>query len=172
MTSPPRATAEEEQRRAALAAQLADERRFSDSARAQIALLNRQVEQLRTQMQQVATALDLAERTGRDKDAQIVNLGARLNVALASKVEELQRYRSEFFGRLREVLQNRPGVQVVGDRFVFQSEVLFPVGNADMTGAGVSRDWGDADGSDMTGRAAAGWEIVDGPGIAAGRDEG
>ncbi len=126
----------EEQRRAALAAQLADEQKFSDSARAQIALLNRQVEQLRIQMQQVATALDLAEKTGRDKDAQIANLGSRLNVALASKVEELQRYRSEFFGRLREVLQNRPGVQVVGDRFVFQSEVLFPVGSAEMTPAG------------------------------------
>ena len=59
-----------------------------------------------------------------------------MNAALASKVEELQRYRSEFFGRLREVLQGRPGVQIVGDRFVFQSEVLFPAGSADMTQAG------------------------------------
>jgi chemotaxis protein MotB len=67
---------------------------------------------------------------------QIANLSSRLNVALASKVEELQRYRSEFFGRLREVLQNRPDIQIVGDRFVFQSEVLFPVGSADMTPAG------------------------------------
>ncbi len=70
------------------------------------------------------------------RTSQIANLGTRLNTALASKVEELQRYRSEFFGRLREVLANRPGVQVVGDRFVFQSEVLFPVGSADMTAAG------------------------------------
>ena len=54
-------------------------------------------------------------------------------------MEELQRYRSEFFGRLREVLANRPGIQVVGDRFVFQSEVLFPVGSADLTPAGVEQ---------------------------------
>jgi len=91
---------------------------------------------LRLQLAQVATALDVAEKSGRDKDAQIVSLGQRLNTALAAKVEELQRYRSEFFGRLRTVLADRPGVQIVGDRFVFQSEVLFPVGSADMTPGG------------------------------------
>ncbi len=126
----------EEQRRQATAVQLAEEQRFGESARAQIALLNRQMAELRAQVQQVAASLDAAERAGRDKDVQIANLGSRLNLALASKVEELQRYRSEFFGRLREVLQNRQGVQVVGDRFVFQSEVLFPAGSADMTQAG------------------------------------
>ena len=126
----------EAQRRAAVAAQLADERKLGDTARAQIALLNQTVDQLRAQLQQVSAALDLAAKTGRDKDAQIANLGQKLNVALAAKVEELQNYRSEFFGRLREVLQNRPGIQVVGDRFVFQSEVLFPAGSADLTGAG------------------------------------
>ncbi len=130
-----RATTEAE-RRAATAAALADEQKLSESNRAQVALLARQIEQLRVQMAQVATALGVAETSGRDKDAQIANLGSRLNAALASKVEELQRYRSEFFGRLREVLAGRQGVQVVGDRFVFQSEVLFPVGSADMTGAG------------------------------------
>lgn len=129
----------EEQRRAAVEAQLADEKKFSDSARAQIALLNQQVEQLRTQLQQVANALDLRVKEGRDKDAQIVELGKKLNTALAAKVEELQRYRSEFFGRLREVLQNRPGIQIVGDRFVFQSEVLFPVGSAELTGSGAEQ---------------------------------
>ena len=70
---------------------------------------------------------------------QIANLGSRLNTALAQKVEELQRYRSDFFGRLREVLANRPGIQVVGDRFVFQSEVLFPVGSADLTAGGADQ---------------------------------
>jgi len=130
-----RATTEAE-RRAATAAALADEQKLSESNRAQVALLTRQIEQLRAQMAQVATALGVAETAGRDKDAQIANLGSRLNAALASKVEELQRYRSEFFGRLREVLAGRQGVQVVGDRFVFQSEVLFPVGSADMTAAG------------------------------------
>ncbi|MGI4944123.1 MAG: peptidoglycan -binding protein, partial [Janthinobacterium lividum] len=104
--------------------------------RAQIALLNQQLAQLRTQMQQVAAALDLAAAQGRDKDAQIAALGQRLNVALAARVEELQQYRSEFFGRLRQVLAGRPGVQVVGDRFVFQSEVLFPAGAADLSTAG------------------------------------
>ncbi len=130
-----RATTEAE-RRAAVAAQLAEEQKLSASNRAQVALLTQQMDQLRTQMTQVAAALNLAEASGRDKDAQIANLGSKLNAALASKVEELQRYRSEFFGRLREVLAGRQGVQVVGDRFVFQSEVLFPPGSADMTPAG------------------------------------
>lgn len=126
----------EEQRRQALAVQLADEQKLSESARAQLSRVAQEMAALRSQMTQVAALLDAAEKSGRDKDAVITNLGSRLNVALASKVEELQRYRSEFFGRLRDVLANRPGVQVVGDRFVFQSEVLFPVGSADMTGAG------------------------------------
>jgi chemotaxis protein MotB len=119
-------------------AQAIEAQKFSDSARAQIALLNQQVEQLKAQMAAVAKALDLAEAAGRDKDTQIANLGQRLNAALAAKVEELQQYRSEFFGRLREVLANRPGISIVGDRFVFQSEVLFPVGSADLTDAGVA----------------------------------
>ncbi len=126
----------DEQARAAVAAQLADEQKLSDSARAQIALMNSQVAQLRDQVAQVSAALDLSEQADKAKDVQIANLGARLNTALASKVEELQRYRSEFFGRLREVLANKPGVQIVGDRFVFQSEVLFPIGSAELTGAG------------------------------------
>ncbi len=124
------------QARAALAAQLADEHKLSDSARAQIALMNQQMAQLRAQLAQVSAALDLSEKAAAAKDVQIANLGSRLNTALANKVEELQRYRSEFFGRLRDVLANRPGVQIVGDRFVFQSEVLFPTGSADMTPAG------------------------------------
>ena len=133
-----RATTEAE-RRAAVAAQLAEEQRLGESARAQIALLNRQMEELRGQLAAVGRALEASEASARDKDAQIVNLGQRLNAALAQKVEELQSYRSEFFGRLREVLAGRPGVQVVGDRFVFQSEVLFPVGSAELTPAGVEQ---------------------------------
>jgi chemotaxis protein MotB len=126
----------EEQRRAAVATELANEQKLGDSARAQIALLNAQVEQLRAQMASVNAALDASEQSGKDKDVQIANLGSRLNAALAQKVEELQRYRSDFFGKLRQVLANRPGIQVVGDRFVFQSEVLFPVGSADLSVAG------------------------------------
>ena len=126
----------EAQRRAAAEALLADEKRLGDSARAQLALLSQQAEQLRTQLAGLAAALDASEKSATGKDVQIADLGTRLNAALAQRVEELQRYRSEFFGRLRAVLANRPGIQVVGDRFVFQSEVLFPVGSADLTQAG------------------------------------
>jgi chemotaxis protein MotB len=173
----------EQQRREAVAAQLAEEQRLSTSARAQMALLMQQAEELRLQMASIAKSLELAEATGRDKDAQIVNLGSKLNAALAQKVEELQRYRSDFFGRLREVLANRPGITVVGDRFVFQSEVLFPVGSADLSATGqeqmralaatiksISADipadvnWimrvdGHADRQPATGRYASNWEL-------------
>ncbi|MBV8520693.1 MAG: peptidoglycan -binding protein [Acetobacteraceae bacterium] len=126
----------EQQYREAAERQLADERTLGDSARAEIALLNRQVGDLKSQLLRLGQALDVADEQIRDKDRQIANLGQKLNLALAAKVEELQRYRSEFFGRLREILADRPGIQVVGDRFVFQSEVLFPLGSADLTGAG------------------------------------
>src|SRR6185369_13964099 len=129
----------DEQRRAAVEAQLGEEKHLGDSARAQVALLNRQVDELKAQLTSVAKALDLAKNQGAQKDTQIANLGQRLNAALAQKVEELQRYRSDFFGKLREVLANRPGIQVVGDRFVFQSEVLFPVGSADLSPAGLEQ---------------------------------
>ncbi len=126
----------EQQRREAVAAQLADEQKLGDSAKARIALLAQDLEDLRRNFASVKAALDLAETSERDKDVQIANLGQKLNAALAQKVEELQRYRSDFFGRLRQVLANRPGIQVVGDRFVFQSEVLFPSGSAELSGAG------------------------------------
>jgi chemotaxis protein MotB len=129
----------EKDRRAAVEAQLADEKKLGDSARAQIALLNQNVDQLKAQLAAVAQALDLAQAQGRDKDTQIANLGQKLNAALAAKVQELQQYRSEFFGKLRQVLAGRPGIQIVGDRFVFQSEVLFPVGSADLTASGVAQ---------------------------------
>jgi chemotaxis protein MotB len=117
------------------AAQLADSVRLGDQARAQVALLTQQIDALRGQLAQVA-ALELSQKAGAEKDARITDLGAKLNAALVSKVAELQRYRSEFFGRLRDVLAGRPGIAVVGDRFVFQSEVLFPPGSADLSPAG------------------------------------
>lgn len=126
----------EQQRRQAVQTQLADEQTLGNSARAQIALLNRQIDQLKSQLSAIAESLQLTREQGQDKDVQIANLGQKLNLALASKVQELQQYRSEFFGRLRTLLANRPGITVVGDRFVFQSEVLFPVGSADLTPAG------------------------------------
>jgi chemotaxis protein MotB len=126
----------EQQRREAVQAQLADETKLGDSARAQVALLNQQIDQLKSQLSSIAASLDVQQKQGKDKDVEIANLGQKLNVALAAKVEELQQYRSEFFGKLRSLLANRPGITVVGDRFVFQSEVLFPVGSAELTSAG------------------------------------
>jgi chemotaxis protein MotB len=129
----------EQQRRQAVEAQLGDEKKLGDSARAQIALLNQQIDQLKGQLSSIAAALDIQQKQNKDKDAQIANLGQKLNVALAAKVEELQQYRSEFFGKLRSVLANRSGITIVGDRFVFQSEVLFPVGSADLSQAGIAQ---------------------------------
>jgi chemotaxis protein MotB len=129
----------EQQRREAVQAQLTDEKKLGDSARAQIALLNQQIDQLKIQLASIASALDLTQQQNNQKDAQIANLGQKLNVALAAKVEELTQYRSEFFGKLRTVLANRSGITIVGDRFVFQSEVLFPVGSADLTQAGTAQ---------------------------------
>jgi chemotaxis protein MotB len=126
-------------RRAAVETQLGDEKKLGDSARAQVALLNQQIDSLRQQLSTIASTLDLTKQQGQDKDTQINNLVQKLNAALASKVEELQQYRSDFFGKLRNVLANRPGIQVVGDRFVFQSEVLFAVGSAELTPAGVAQ---------------------------------
>ena len=114
----------------------AKEKTLSDAATAQIALLNQQVDQLKAQLTSVAQALDLAKTQGQQKDTQIADLGQKLNVALAQKVEELKGYRSEFFGKLRAVLANQPGIHIVGDRFVIQSEVLFPLSSADLTQAG------------------------------------
>ncbi len=106
------------------------ERRISASARAQVELLNRQLGALRKQIESLQAALDVAEERDADNKATIADLGKRLNTALARKVQELAQYRSEFFGRLREVMGERDDVQIVGDRFVFQSEVLFPSGRA------------------------------------------
>jgi chemotaxis protein MotB len=102
-------------------------------AQSTIDQLNEQILALRQQLQQIAAALDASEAKSKDQQVQIADLGKRLNAALASKVEELARYRSEFFGRLREVLGDRPDIRVVGDRFVFQSEVLFALGSADLS---------------------------------------
>ena len=106
------------------------------SPEAQVALLTQQITALRGELARIANLLDAEEASGRDKEAQITALGQRLNAALAARVEELQRYRSDFFGRLRDVLGERPEVRIVGDRFVFQSEVLFPAGSAELSDRG------------------------------------
>lgn len=113
-------------------AELSKEKDLSSSSQRQVELLNIQIAELRKQLTEIQNALGLAQEQNKQQNAQIADLGQKLNVALANKVEELAKYRSEFFGRLRQVLGNRQDVQVVGDRFVFQSEVLFDPGSAEL----------------------------------------
>ncbi|MBB4284688.1 peptidoglycan -binding protein [Roseospira goensis] len=115
---------------------LAEEQRISEQARAQAAMLNAQLKRVRTELARLNDLLEAKEAESEAQQATIANLGQRLNAALATKVQELQRYRSEFFGRLRAVLGDREGIRVEGDRFVFQSEVLFGVGEATLGPAG------------------------------------
>lgn len=110
---------------------------ISDSAVAQIELLNRQMAEIRTQLEELNKALAVANAELAVKDLKIDDLGRELNLALAARVQELNRYRSEFFGRLRAVLGNRQDVQVVGDRFVFSSEVLFPSASDEVSEEGL-----------------------------------
>jgi len=110
----------------------AEAQAMSEEQRRQVALLNRQLLALRQQIAELSAALEASEAKAKAQQVQIADLGKRLNVALASKVAELARYRSEFFGRLRDVLGERPDIRIVGDRFVFQSEVLFASGSADL----------------------------------------
>lgn len=105
------------------------EREVSAQARSQVDLLNLQLSALRQQIQALEGALETSEERDRDSRVQIADLGRRLNVALAQRVQELARYRSDFFGRLREILAGRDNIRIVGDRFVFQSEVLFASGS-------------------------------------------
>lgn len=116
-------------------AELSAEKEISAESRAELALVNRQLSALRQQLAELNAALEASEQLNVEQNATIESLGARLNAALATKVQELARYRSEFFGRLREILGNRSDIRIVGDRFVFQSEVLFEQGAADI-GAG------------------------------------
>ena len=103
----------------------------------QVALLNQQLAALRTQIGALETALEASESRDTQSRTQIADLGRRLNVALAQRVQDLTRYRSDFFGRLRQILEGRADVRVVGDRFVFQSEVLFEPGQADVQSQGL-----------------------------------
>jgi chemotaxis protein MotB len=111
---------------------LAAEKEISRNALARVDQLNAQLSALREQLSRIAAALDVSQAKVKEQQGQIVELGKRLNLALVNKVEELARYRSEFFGRLREVLGDRPDIRIEGDRFVFQSEVLFAPGSAEL----------------------------------------
>jgi chemotaxis protein MotB len=113
-----------------LTSQLDLEKAATSRAIAQIEILNQQISALRRQIAALETALDATEKKEKESQLHIADLGQRLNVALAQRVQELSRYRSDFFGKLRDILGNRPDIRVVGDRFVFQSEVFFDSGQA------------------------------------------
>jgi chemotaxis protein MotB len=115
-----------------LTAQLTSEKNESADALAQIEALNQQIAELRTQLASLAQTLDAAEKKNDESQSRISDLGQRLNLALAEQVNQLNRYRSNFFGKLREILGDRPDIHVVGDRFVFQSEVFFDSGRSDL----------------------------------------
>ena len=118
---------------------MSQQKQATQEANAQIALVDQQMVALRQQLTAIASALQLQESQGRDKDAEIADLGRQLNLALAAKVQELQRYRSDFFGKLREILKNQPNIKVVGDRFVLRERRAFPVDGATMTPAGQAQ---------------------------------
>ncbi len=110
---------------------------MSEQAIAQVELLNRQLAAVRSQLEQLNAALASAEAAARDKDLKLAELGRELNLALAARVQELARYRSEFFGRLKAVLGQRKDIQIVGDRFVFSSEVLFATASDEVSAEGM-----------------------------------
>jgi chemotaxis protein MotB len=111
---------------------LDEEGQAREAALAEVARLTRQINALSVQLTELDRILDAREREVVEQSAMIADLGARLNLALAAEVEELSRFRSDFFGRLRTVLGDRDEVRIVGDRFVFQSEVLFGTGEAEI----------------------------------------
>jgi chemotaxis protein MotB len=115
-----------------LTGQLEGEKKISARALAQVEVLNQQIAALRRQLAAIEQTLDAAEKKDKESQGQITELGQRLNLALAERVNELKRYQSDFFGKLREILGNRSDVRVVGDRFVLQSEVFFDTGKADL----------------------------------------
>jgi len=119
-----------------LADELDTERQISERALAQVELLNQQISALRRQIAALEDALEVSEQRDRESQTQIADLGRRLNVALAQRVQELNRFRSDFFGRLRQILGDRPDIRIVGDRFVFQSEVFFGTGSDELTPEG------------------------------------
>jgi chemotaxis protein MotB len=119
--------------------QLAAEKRLYVRAAAQIEVLTQQIIALRKQLASVQTLLDDSEKRNKESQVRLADLGLKLNVALMQRVEELSRYRSDFFGRLRVVLGNRPDIRIEGDRFVFQSEVFFDSGEAVLRADGTDK---------------------------------
>jgi chemotaxis protein MotB len=115
---------------------LTEQEKLTAEQKASVVRLTAELQSIKDELAKLSAALEAADVKAKQQQAQIFDLGQQLNRALASKVEELARYRSEFFGKLKEALAGQRDVQVVGDRFVFQSEVLFPSGSADLQPGG------------------------------------
>jgi chemotaxis protein MotB len=126
-------------RASSLESKLEEQQLIGTRALARVELLNQQLAALRRQIAALEEALEASEARDKQSQTKIANLGKRLNLALARKVQELARYRSDFFGRLREILGDREDVRIVGDRFVFQAEVLFPTGSDVMNPEGSAQ---------------------------------
>ena len=126
-------------RSSALASKLDEQEALGTRALARVELLNQQLAALRRQLSALEEALEASESRDKESQTQIADLGRRLNLALARKVQELARYRSDFFGRLRAILGDREDVRIEGDRFVFQAEVLFPTGSDVMNPEGSAQ---------------------------------
>lgn len=126
-------------RAGSLASEIEEQMNLSAQALAQVELLNQQLAALRRQIASLEEVLDASESRDKASQTQISDLGRRLNLALARKVQELARYRSDFFGRLRSILGSREDVHIQGDRFVFQAEVLFPSSSDVMNIEGVEQ---------------------------------
>lgn len=108
-------------------------------AEAFLVTLQQQIEALNQQLQILNAALQSSEATTTEQKLKIEDLDQKLAAAMAQKVEELEKYRSEFFGKLKELLASRSDVRIVGDRFVFQSEVLFPSGSSTLEKEGEKK---------------------------------
>lgn len=137
------ALGEKEQQASAFRAQrdatqveLTTSKKLSDSLNIELSVLAQQVAELNTKLGLLTADLTSAQSSLLDKDKQILDLDEKLKKAMVIKVEELADYRSEFFGKLKKALSNRPEIRVVGDRFVFQSEVLFPSASAELEEGG------------------------------------
>jgi chemotaxis protein MotB len=124
---------------AALTSDADAQKKLSSQAMAQVELLNQQIAALRRQIAALEASLESSEQRDRESQTRIADLGQRLNVALAKRVQELSRYRSDFFGELRKILGERDDIQVVGDRFVFQAELFFDSGSAEINPDGKAQ---------------------------------
>lgn len=111
---------------------IASEQQLTADARAEVALLKEQLSLLHSQLKEISNALAISEATRESQEEKIKDLGERLNVELARKVNELERYRSDFFGRLRKTIGDNPVIRIEGDRFMLQAELLFSSGTAEL----------------------------------------